>query len=278
MSFSSRLPLLASLSLLGCDGGTDSAPAALADTEIDGRIQLDENGQLVLDTETERFFEYLLSGEGEISTAAFEAWTRQRIAAVAPDPDAASQVWARFRDYRALRRALSAHLSDTSGSSLSTLEEEAHRLIETHLGRTAWASSESERVRKAFDALRHLQDTPQQGTSGATAASGQRRPSQSPYLLRAQLREGRFQADEAAGDRLAELEAKRRTWAARLARFRESKDALRRALSSQPEVLKAALVELETASLSAPERRRVKALETLDGNAYPVRSSPPSNP
>jgi len=268
-------------------------PASLAGTEMDGDVEVDREGNLVVTLELRRLFDYFLGALGEED----EATIRARIAAAASarlSARAAAQLAGVLDRYLALRRALRAlagrgDVPEDLGDRLALL----HRVRREHMpgaeGDAFFAEDEQlvdlalQRRRAAEPGVsgaeqQRLADDVEARTPPALRAA--RAEAQRP--LRAFQREQELRAAgasaaqiessradmlgaEAAG-RLSVLDRQRDEWAARLASYRARRTELERSFSDPAQRARAisALVER---SFTPPERVRVEALDRRDGIA-----------
>lgn len=111
--------------------GLENLPASLRDIEPDGQLRVDDNGQLVLDGDVRRLFDFFLNAVGEESIEQIVARMRAYIRTQLP-ADAAEQALQILDEYLALRQAfteaeqdaaLQAHWRNDSDLSASTLRQ-----------------------------------------------------------------------------------------------------------------------------------------------------------
>src|SRR5690606_3894855 len=85
--------------------GLESLPRSLRDIEVDGGLRADADGQLILDADIRRLFEFFLNAVGEEPADQVIARIRAYIQANLP-PDAAAQAQQVLDEYLALRQAM----------------------------------------------------------------------------------------------------------------------------------------------------------------------------
>jgi lipase chaperone LimK len=94
-----------------------SLPRSLAGTQVDGDLELGEDGHFVADRRTRQLFEYFLATEGEEDAAAIRRRVVAEAAARLP-PDEAPPALALFDRYLAYREALADALSSVPRGDL----------------------------------------------------------------------------------------------------------------------------------------------------------------
>lgn len=80
-------------------------PQSLADTEVDGNLEVDSEGNLLINYDVRRFFEYYLSTIGEETLEEIKSRIAQALVTELPKA-AAVQAWALFNRYSAYKQAL----------------------------------------------------------------------------------------------------------------------------------------------------------------------------
>jgi lipase chaperone LimK len=263
-----------------------------AGAEVDGALRADARGHLVIDGDLRWFFDHYLSAAGELSDEELRARLRAEIQRQLPEPartqaqalltrylsylDAVPEVVAgesdpaaRFRAVMALRREL---LPAPQAEALFGAEE---RVIAAHLRhrddiqetapdtvarRLAVAELELELPPAARDALRRSQ-------APARALRREQALRQAGASVEAIAAERAATFGPAAARRLAELDAARTAWAARLAAYRRERERLRRSVPAGS--FAARLEALRAARFSPVERLRVEALDRIEAGADP---------
>lgn len=94
--------------------GLETLPKSLRDIEVDGQLRADANGNLILDADIRRVFDFFLNAVGEESSAQIIARLQAYIRAHLP-ASAARQALQILQEYLALRDAMSDAQRDASG-------------------------------------------------------------------------------------------------------------------------------------------------------------------
>jgi lipase chaperone LimK len=278
-------------------GGLDSPPAAvderggaLRDTTVDGALAVDARGELMVNSEMRRFFEYFFVASGEAPEESIRAEIAAAIAAQL-DGDAERRALALLADYlryRARGRTLAAAVArdDDLRGRLETLTRLRHEVFGPDDAAALFSDEEAlaaatiEERRILSD--RTLSDTQRAQRLDALAAAipepvrAARQAATAPFdlardeaALRAAggtaeevqaLREGAVGADAAA--RLAALDQRRAAWQARVDAYRSARDAISES-SLDATQREAALAALRREHFSGPELVRIEALDRL---------------
>jgi lipase chaperone LimK len=223
--------------------GAEIVPRSLVDTEVDGELGVDGDGNLVLTEEVRRFFDYFLTATGEEVPAVIRGRIESALDARLP-ATAAGQGRDLLRRYLAYREA--ARELDPDGD-LERRRLAVRSLRTRHLGAEAadklFASElappdphPEERI--PLDAMRAEASLPRAETQS--------------------FRERTFDPEGAA--RLAALDDARARWNQRLEAFREGRARLGDA---------DAVSRLLESSFTPEERVRVEALERIAGRPLP---------
>jgi len=220
-----------------------AVPRSLADTDVDGVLRVDAAGNLVLDEEVRRFFDYFLTATGEEAPAVIRARIEAALAARLPARAAAQgrDLLDRYLAYRDAARELAAE-DDVEArrravASLRTRHlgpEAAEKLFASELAPPDPHPEE----RIPLDAMRAEASLPRAETQS--------------------FRERTFGREGAA--RLAALDDARAQWARRLEAFRDERTRL-----GDP----AAVSRLLASTFTPEERVRVEALERMAGRPLP---------
>lgn len=272
---------------------------SLAGTRVAGGLPVDAGGHLVVVPEVRELFDWFLAAGGEVPPEVLRARLEAEIdARLAPPADAeARALLGRYLAYREAVRAL----AEEGGAELD-LERRFQRLRElrrAHLGEAAAALFGAEEARTRVElARRRVARDPAlsaaeraarlealeaelpaevRATREAVLAAQRLRDEEAalreagagPGEIRA-LRERRVGAEAAA--RLEALDRRRADFAARLARYREARDALGGRAFEDAATREAALEALRASHFAEPERTRVRALDRLEaaGAASPA--------
>jgi lipase chaperone LimK len=246
-------------------------PRSLAGTQPDGRLAVDENGDLVVDLELRRFFDYYLTATGEEPEAALRARIEAALDARLPARAAgqARALLARYLGYRDAGRGLRAADSANLAERLATVRA----LRREWLGEAVATAFFGEDERADEAALQRAARTGASGTSASAEATASAGPAEAPVVtlqkeaaLRAAgappeeiraLRVAAFGPDGA--DRLEALDRAHAAWRARLEAFRAARDRL----GDDP----AAVARLLDTSFAPEEALRVRALERAAGRS-----------
>lgn len=270
--------------LLACDAEPDKPiehPRSLEATQIDGRLAFDHQGELVLDEDAQRIFDYFLTAEGELSPTELDAWVAEQLRAGLGDEQAHARAMEAWSAYLAFRREAAVLLE--SARDPADLGQALLAAVDEHLGDTPLAIAERRRLEHGFAIHRALLLGDPQARAAELARLGadeSRRFAATRagrYLAGrrvialaghdpdsvAALRQQHFDAFEpGATERLAALDTRREVWAERV---REHEAARERLLGTlEGESLEAALAELEATHFpTVAERRRVRALRAI---------------
>lgn len=155
-------------SLMAC-GGASAVPDSLQGTASDGALVFDDQGQLVVDADARRAFDYVLLAEGEVAEEQLEAWFSSRLVAADYTPSEVDAILATFAAYQRYRTQAAAILSavDLSPATAQARLDEVRR---TELGDTPLARDEAGRLARAF-ALREALAEPDPETRQSRMAA-----------------------------------------------------------------------------------------------------------
>lgn len=282
--------------------GLEQLPASLQGTEVDGTLLADDNGNLIINPDIRRVFDYFLSTLGAESLAKIEQRLRAYIQHQLP-VKAAQQAEQLLENYLALNQALSTLESPVEGETggLSQTGVLRDRLLSIQSLRREHLPAE---VIDAFyaddDALDQLalgrMDIIQDGTLSAdqrTQALADLEQSLSPHLQRVmselnkqqqlntftarvrynggsdadlyQLRESFYGPDVA--DRLAQLDQSRQQWQTRMTRWLKDRDSLMAVEGLDDTDRQQQIDRLRQDHFEPAELNRVKILEGLHDQA-----------
>lgn len=289
---------LASPSAAPINTGLEQLPASLQGTQVDGVLRADKEGNLIINHDIRRVFDYFLSTIGDQSLAEIEQRLRDYIRHQLP-ATAAPQAEQLLEDYLALNRALSelpAPEEADANSSMETSTLRGRLLAIQNLRRQFLPADVVDVFYADDDALDQLalarMDIMQDPTLSTTqqtlalAAIEQSLPlhlqtvmnklskQQQMSALTAQLRDnGGSNADiyqlresffgPAAADRLAQLDESRQQWQARTTRWLSDRDRLLATLNIDETDRQYQLDQLRSNIFEPAELRRVKMLERL---------------
>lgn len=218
-------------------------PRSLADTDVDGVLGVDEAGNLILDEEVRRFFDYFLAATGEEAPVVIRGRIESTLDARLPARAAAQgrDLLGRYLAYREAARQLGAD------GDLETRRHAVQSLRRQHLGAAA--------AEKLFASeLAPPDPRPEE----RVPLDAMRAEASLPRAETRSFRERTFGSEAAA--RLAALDDARTHWAERLRAFRGE-----RALLGDP----ASVTRLIESSFTPEERVRVEALERMAGRPLP---------
>lgn len=261
----------------GCYAGTDELaslqPRSLAGTDVDGALRVGPDGALVLDAGAQRAFDYFLTADAELAPAELDAWVYAELGRELPGhADEAFAAWRTYLEYRAEAAAA----LDDRAAELGALESRLNAAVD-RLGDAPLAAEERAQLARAF-ALKRAHALAGEAREAALAelAAAPGEPEELVTGLRTisaarlagagaaevqSLRAEHFGA--AAADRLADLDARRAAWDARVAALRSARAALAAGFDGTPEELAAAQSALEQEHFTAAELRRVHALDRI---------------
>jgi lipase chaperone LimK len=266
-------------------------PPSLRGTDVDGALVVEADGHFRPTPDALDFFDYFLAASGEESPEALRARIRAAIEARLEEParSEALDLLDRYLAYRESARAL----YDDATAALD-LERRFQRLRELRrerfgaevaealfgaeearwhvdLERRRIAEDESlspeERARELARLEQELPEAVRATRNAALAAVTLR---QDEARLRADgasaaeisaLRERRF--GKQAADRLDALDVRRADWDARVARYREEREALLAEPWDDPAAREAAIGALRDTHFEGAERQRIRALDRL---------------
>jgi lipase chaperone LimK len=291
-SGSSDLPAL--------NGDRLARPRSLRGTRIDGGLAVDANGRFVPTLETRRFFDYFLTASGEVPADALRARIEHEIGrrlapAAARDAMALLQRYLAYRErvrqlatvevpddddlearlamLVALRREVLGN--DAAEAFFADEEADARRLLATRRIANDASLTPEERLARIdaiyADAEAELPADIREAREAARLATSLR-DTEAEIRARggdeaeiAAVRE-RLAGPEAAA-RLADLDRRRSAWQARVAAFRAARDRVQHDATLSPDARAAAITRLLDESFDPAERRRVAALDRIDGTA-----------
>lgn len=264
-----------------------SVPASLADTEIDGAVELDANGKLRPSLSLRRLFDQVLSSVGELSIDQIRQLLATRLDQLTT-PEGKVQALAAFERYlRYLQSvdAASARLNELPfRDRLSALNELRKQLLGTEMAGAFFADEEAyqrftldrrelaerndlsaeERGARERELLQQLPESSrepfvQQLQAEADFADAQAIDTQSSDAEeRYSLRSERF-GEEAAG-RMELLDRERQAWQQRVTAYQQERA---RWQSSDAEAREAALAEYLARHFSEAEQRRIRSLQDV---------------
>lgn len=262
-------------------------PRSLRGTQIDGGLTVDESGQFVPDALAIRLFDYLLSGEGEVSEAEIRAML-ERIAGEQLPPNQVAKVMALFDDYLRYRRE-ALRISkryDADGYLRELIElqtktfgaEDAERMFgrqnllaeDTIARREIYADdslSEAERASKLAELDAKLPASVRQTRQRLTQPARVRQvveQMRADGLSEAEI--DAYRADEfgdEAAVRLRALDEKRAAWQTRLDAYRKERDAIR-ARGLGEAATENAIQELREAHFEGSEVTRVRVHDQME--------------
>ncbi len=275
-------------------------PKSLRGTRTDGGLAVDADGRFVPTLDARRLFDYFLTASGEVPDADLATRVRQEIGrrlAAEPARDATA-LFERYLAYRERVRALAtAEVPDAD--DLETRLASLIALRREMLGpqaADAFFSAEEADARRMLDARRIADDTSLSIDERAArveeifaaADAGlppEVRAARAAGRLATTLRDaeaeiraggggdaevsamrGRLAGPEAAA-RLADLDQRRSAWRTRVDAFRAARERLRNDVSLTPAAREAGVARLREESFTAPERRRLDALDRIDDQA-----------
>ena len=115
---------------------------SLAGTDVDGEVKLDGRGNIVLDVDLRRLFDYLLARSGEMSETELRALSGQQLAKLYPEQ--ADALIALFRRYLSLReRMASVPKTDSLALNLDRLSALRTEVLGTEMARAFFADDEA---------------------------------------------------------------------------------------------------------------------------------------
>lgn len=284
-------------------GRARDRPHSLRGTRTDGGLVTDADGHFVPTLDARRLFDYFLTATGEISNDTLRTRIQQEIARRL-QPAAAREATAlldRYLVYRERVRTLATAAVPDDGDldiRLATLmalrrevlgpdaaeaffsdeEADARRLLEARRIEADPSLSAEERaahVEAIFhDAEAELPADVREARAAARLATTLR-GAEAEIRARggddaevAAVRERLV--GPAAAERLAELDRQRSAWQTRVDAFRAARDRIQRDPSLTPDARTTAVSRLLDESFTAPERRRIEALDRLATEATAV--------
>ena len=246
---------------------------SLRGSDPDGQVRFDEFGQLVIDRELRRRFDYLLTTSGELSLGQMRQLLSEQLADHHSIMEIA-QVLDEFDRYLSYLRAVTEHGLEP-GSSLRQQLAELKRLQQHWLGSEraeAWFG-ESNRYMARSLAILEGEITPGEPdldpwAEQLQAATGHH----ADVLLNREYRqqgidpqqrhqERQILYGQAAADRLAALDAQRDDWQARLDHYRQHYLRLQQQPNLSASERAARLEQLRQQGFSEAEQRRLLALQ-----------------
>lgn len=278
--------------------GLEQLPASLMGTEVDGGLRVDDNGNLIINHDIRRVFDYFLSTMGAESLEQIERRLRAYIRHQLP-ATAALQAEQLLEDYLALNRGLSALQAPVEAADNIALETNAlrERLLSIQTLRRQYLPAD---VVDAFfaddDALDQLalgrmdiMEDPALSADQRTQALADLEQSLPPHLQRVmnelnkqqqlntltarlrdnggsdadlyQLRESLYGSE--AADRLAQLDQSRQQWQARTTRWLSERDSLIAAENIDEADRQHQIDRLRREFFESHELNRVRILERL---------------
>lgn len=265
-------------------------PHSLSDTQPDGQLDVDADGNLVITHGVKRFFEYYLSTVGEESLDDIKSRIARELVQRLPET-AAVQAWALFERYTQYKEALSAipapdqntsTLMDTMkarsdarkswlGTEISDAffgEEEAydHYALQKRQLEADDSLSETEKQQRLEQLTSQLPDQVREVLEETT------RPGKVAQQVETMRAQGSSEADiqayratqfgSEAAERLGELDKQRAVWQTRYDDYRQQREAILTAgldASDQQQQIEA----LQKRLFDTQEQRRVNALDRI---------------
>lgn len=264
-----------------------SVPASLADTEIDGAVELDANGKLRPSLSLRRLFDQVLSSVGELSIDQIRQLLAARLdqLTTAEGKVQALAAFERYLRYLQSVDAASARLNELPfRDRLSALNELRNQLLGTEMAAAFFADEEAyqrftldrrelaerndlsaeERGARERELLQQLPESSrepyvQQMQTEADLADAQTIDTlSSDARERYNLRSERF-GEEAAG-RMELLDRERQAWQQRVTAYQQERA---RWQSSDAQTREAALAEYLARHFSEAEQRRIRSLQDV---------------
>ncbi len=259
-------------------------PRSLQGADADGEVGWNSDGTVRLDRGLRRRFDFLLAALGEVTLGQVRARLEGDVASVAP-PERAARVMEVFNRYVSYLERVS-HLGGTT---------DVERLVELHALRVqalgpemarAFFEDEEETDARTLDrrAVLERSDLGESARAAALAAVEERRPRPEREALergalvqetltqtaaleasgatpeqKQEARAARFGTTTAG--RLADLDAERARWSARVDAFRRARDTVMADEALDDDSRRRSLGAILEHDFSAPEQRRIRALE-----------------
>ncbi len=264
-------------------------PPSLADTDIDGSVELDANGQLIPSLSLRRLFDQVLSSVGELSIAQIRQLLANRLDQLTT-PEGKRQAMAAFERYLRYLQSVDAAASRLNELPFRERLAALSELRRQHLGSDmaeAFFADEEAYQRYTLD-RRDLAE--QTGLTSEERAAREREllqalpeSSREPYVRQLQadadiadaeaietlssspderyrLRQERFGEEAAA--RMELLDRERQAWDQRVAAYQRERA---RWQSAEAAARDAALSAYLAANFSEAEQRRIRSLEDVGG-------------
>jgi len=267
-------------------------PASLRDTDVDGNLRVDEDGNLIVAPDVLKFFDYFFSATGEESPEAIKARIVAAIRKRLPDERAQKQAIALLDKYIAYREGSRSLRPD--GDDLASRLDVVKRLRREHFGegdaeKLFGEQEQADAVaigqKKVLDdkslsveerdkrlaelekqlpeSVRAAREASMRPTYDREAEASMRAEGASDDEIR-RFREERW-GEEAAG-RLADLDKQRAEWNKRLEAFRQKRAELEASISD-PARRDAAVQKLLEESFTPQEQIRVSALDKMNAES-----------
>lgn len=270
--------------------GLAAPPASLIGTQVDGHLQVDASGNLVINPAVRQVFDYFLTALGEEPLNDIQARLAGHLDQQLP-PDAARQAWQLYEQYMALRHAME-QLPEHDGSvaAMRAAVIQRHDLQQAYLGpeaadafygldmtydrymieRQALESDDSLSGSEKAQRLSRLEQTLPAGlrqmleeTRGPMALQQRTRVLREQGASEAEIRALQEQQfGPAAADRFADLEARRAAWQRRYQDYRLQRQQLIRSGLSHTDQ-QVALARLQQRLFEDKELARVHALDRI---------------
>lgn len=279
-------PVASVLAARSAEPAAAAPPASLRGTTEDGALRQDDDGELVIGPEVLRLFDYYLSATGEESGAALRARILAAIRRKLPSERAARRAIALLDDYLGYREAarrlapggeVAARLEAVRALRRERFGDVAELLFGSEERAVAVALEQrdilgdrsltpADRDRRLAEAEARLPDAVREAREASTRPLRERADEEAMRAAGASdadLHAARVAADgPEAADRLAELDRRRASWAARLQAFRAARAALQRN-EPDPDRQRVAVTRLLDASFTSLEQVRVDAADRL---------------
>jgi lipase chaperone LimK len=268
-------------------------PDSFAGTRVDGRLQADAGGSLIIDAEIRRVFDYFLASIGEEPLETSVARLRRYIETQLPKPaaDHAIQLLSQYLDYKRQLLLLEQHHTqqadiDAMRARFRAVEQLRAGIFDDRVHQAFFSLDEAtdrftlERLAIRHDAtldasgkgaaLDRLQDSLPAELQDTVAVQMQMQLREQARALAANggnpadLRQLRQQlVGNAAAARLEELDRQRQAWQSRLTAYNQAKRRIERSQGLGEADKRAAIARLAAEQFNENERQRLQAAEQL---------------